>query len=377
MEALMKRAYAIQDFVNSHRRITLTLIVSLLFLNSCLGCPGTPIDLLTLDITPPIVLSSQVIDPTTITITYSENITLKKNPLVVDNSLTVHKYNINNTLLTVEFQEEMIPGKSYHIEVVAYDTHHNSLHGVLPFYGFNNNPPKLLITEFTVEGNGKTRPETVEIFVLSDGNLAGVTVESSKYQNHQRYIFPQLTVEKGEFILLHYRSTGDTTEIDEDSRKDSSQAPNTHPEAWDLWITNRQPQLYEDPISEGLSPSNGALSIHTTPGGSIIDAVIFSKGTSSSYSGFGSEQVYAHAINIMEQGAWVLGETGTDQIASGNPLEPKAMEVAISTKGSTTTRSIARINKDNLWKNTESPADWYITPTGGVSFGEPNILPIQ
>ncbi len=373
----MKSAYTVKNFAMAPRNLTLSLTVFLIFLNSCLGCPSTPIDILTLDITPPTILSSQVTGPTTMTISYSEKITLKKNPLVVDNSLSILRYNINNTLLTVEFQEEMVPGQSYYIEVVAYDTHHNSLQGILPFYGFNNNPPKLLITEFTVEGNGKTRPETVEILALSDGNLAGVTVESSKYQNHQRYIFPQLTVAKGEFILLHYRSTGNLTEIDEDSHKNSSQAPNTHPEAWDLWITNRQSQLYDVSISEGLSPSNGALSIHTTPGGSIIDAVIFSKGTSSSYNGFGSEQVYAHAINIMEQGAWVLGETGTDQIASGNPLEPKAMEVAISTKGSTTTRSIARIHKDNLWQNTKSPADWYITPTGGVSFGEPNILHIQ
>ncbi len=371
----MQRAYTIQNYHIPAKKMILTGLFFLFFLSSCLGCPGSPIDLLTLDITPPKILSWEVTSTSSITITYSEKITLKNNPLVMGESLSVDNYSIDDTLLTVDFKEKMIPGFAYHIEVVAYDIHHNSLQGILPFYGFNTDIPKLLITEFTVEGNGKTRPETVEILALSDGNLAGVTVESSKYQHRQRYIFPSLTVSKGDYILLHYRSTGDPTEIDELVDKRASQAPNTHTEAWDLWITNNQAPLYDEPMSEGLSSSNGALSIHSTPEGAIIDAVIFSKGSSSNYNGFGSEQVYSHAREIMEQGAWILGKTGEEQIAKAEPFEPRAVEIAIPTKGSTTTRSIARIENDTKWKDTKSPTDWYITPTGGVSFGEPNALP--
>lgn len=360
------------------RRLTYAGIsLGLLPLISCLsGCPETPVNPFILDIIPPTFLQQHIPDAYTVKLTYSEDIYLHHMPLLTttseESAIPIESWESLNNEVLITLQNPMTPGELYHVETVVYDQKNNSLGSMVPVYGYNSRVPKLLITEFTVKGNGKTRPETVELYAQTSGNLAGVTIHNSRYRAMQYYIFPNHEVEAGQYILLHYRTTEDETEIDELIAPDTSTAPNTHPEAWDFWVSNFELPLHVPAPDEGLSESNGTLALHTSPYGPIIDAVIYSKDAeSNSYNGFGCEEVLTHATEIIQAGAWI----------SHVPQAPEiiAQDVAVIGK-STTTRSIQRKQgePDNglepqhpLWVDTNSPDDWYIVPTGGLSFGAP------
>lgn len=352
------------------------------FLISCFaGCPESPVNPFLLDITPPTLVAQRVTGPDRITLEFSEEIFLRKtprwitpllpykeeihsvNPEDMDMQITVSSYETIGKEICISLSTPMKPGKLYHLESIVYDTKHNSLTLLIPIYGYNGNPPELLITEFTVEGNSKTRPETVELYAKSSGNLAGVTLHISRYQEEEQYIFPNREVSQGTYILLHMRTTRNPAEEDEFLLTNESDAPNTHPNAWDFWSNNYIQPLHTSPPSEGLSASNGSLALYNSPQGSLLDAVIYSSGKSTAHQGFGSAEVLKQAATIGAQGGW----------AAWNSLEQYTLiagDIAIISKGSTTTRSICRKREDTQWIDTNSRNDWYITPTGGVSFGE-------
>ena len=121
-------------------------------------------------------------------------------------------------------------------------------------------------------------------------------------------------------------------------------------QAWDFWV----------PEGTGLSGNNGVLALCENPLGGIIDAVLYSNRTSDSddrYRGFVSRAVLARAEEIWHAGHW---------IATGDWIRP---EDAVDPEASTSTRSMAR-SSDSADRNVSG--DWHITPTRGLSPGEPN-----
>ncbi len=301
------------------------------------------------DITPPTFLYAESTSPRTLVLRYSEPVTLEFRH-VRSEPIKVETIQSEEGIVTLLFEEDTLPGKTYKVEIIVYDEGRNSLHSIIPFYGFNPHIPELMITEFTVEGNNTTRPETMEVLVLKGGNLAGVTVETTGYRWRSICILPEISVETGDFILIHFRRTGNPTEINETISPDTSNGPNTHPLAWDLWV----------PDTTGLSATNGAISLMGSPRGAILDGVIYSRGASGTFEGFGSQEVLDHAEKIINSGLWVAPEAHSSY--------------AINPTGSTTTRSIARKHTSVGYLQTGTAEDWYITHTGGVSFGEHNAL---
>ena len=89
------------------------------------------------------------------------------------------------------------------------------------------------------------------------------------------------------------------------------------------------------------TPGQGAL---------ILDAVLYSAGGSSQYDGWGTKNAKERADFVLNLGSWI--------------------NTAVNPSSSTATRSLSR---KLTALDTDTADDWYITVTGGATFGSTNI----
>lgn len=253
-------------------------------------------------------------------------------------------------VVTIQSEQEMTPGDCYLFEAVAADGHGNCLSFMSPVYGHNSEPAALRINEFITNGS-TTHPDLVELTVIGAGNLAGLCLSVGTPGDwDSRMVLPNRRVESGEFVLVHCKPSGDAAEIDEAADPAASGGADSSPLAWDYWM----------PGGTGLSGNNGVLTLSSSPGGTIADAVVYSNRTSDSddrYRGFGSTRMMDWVDEIVAKGMW----SGAGELA--------APEDAVDPSDSTSTRSICR-SSDSA--DTDSRGDWHVVPTRGSTFGTIN-----
>jgi hypothetical protein len=243
------------------------------------------------------------------------------------------------------------PGERYILDAVVHDGRGNSLEFMAVFYGYNPEPPRLLINELSCRGTGN-HPDVVEIKVLASGDMAAVTVYQGTPSSWQdRLIFPSFRVRAGEFILVHFKPEGGEEEIDETGDTTLSGGLDACETAYDFWI----------PEGTGISGNNGVVSVYARPGSEeILDGLLYSNRTSESderYDGFGTSAVLLRARELVAHGGWRI---------AGEAVRP---EDAVNPEGSTGTRTVCR---DSCSTDTDSLNDWHIVPTLGATFGEDN-----
>lgn len=311
------------------------------------------------NIIPPKITSFSVNNSKIVSFSFSKPV----NPLIGEFALnpsiefsSIENQETMKSSIVITLSEEQEVGKEYTIKGHVKDYSDNTLSFSTNFYGFNPNVPQLLINEFTTNGSS-THPDMVEILVQSSGNMAGVVFYAGCSSDFDlEYIFPPVEVKKGEYLLIHTKPKGIPEEIDETGEKgtntgpDSSGGLDAFPEARDFWVKG----------GSGLTGSNGALTIYTSPGGTLLDAVIYSTRTSSSdqtYRGFGSNAMIYKVDTIVEQLGWKK---------AGELLTP---EECVNPSTSTATRSICR---SSIPADTNTKADWHIVPTSTYSFGTVN-----
>jgi hypothetical protein len=327
--------------------ITLTSFISCLVL-SC----GPVADMQIseeVDISPPQFQNITSIGITEIKIEFNESAFLEEESLVIDPLLEVLNITQGARSLTI-FTSDMMAGEHYTIEATAADTGGNSITFAAAFYGFNPRKPELKINEFTTQGS-KTHPDLVELKILSAGDMAGITIYQGTASNWtDRFVFPRLEVESGDFILVHFKPEKISAEINETRTKTESGGLDASSTAYDFWVRD----------GNGISGNNGVISIYDQPMGEIVDGVLYSNRTSESdtrYDGFGSANTKMRALELQSAEEWIT-ETGT--------IRP---EDGINPEDSSATRSICR---QSTYTDTNSKTDWHIVPTGKASFGREN-----
>ena len=332
---------------------TRNLAVSFLALMGVLSCGPIPNlrAILADDLTPPTLISLDTDAPNELTLVFLEPATPISGTFSLIPNIPLLNTTCTDNRLKVSFVSDLVPGLEYHLSGVVNDESGNRMKFITYFYGFNPNVPGLLINEFTVRGSS-TRPDLVEVYVTSAGNMAGVCIYDGSPANwSDRYIFPALEVLKDDYLLVHFKPQGIEEEVDETGSKTQSGGLNSHPDAWDLWVAD----------GDGLSGNNGVVSVYRSAHSEIIDCVIYSNRTSESdenYRGFGTRNVLERAEEVWENGGW---------ISSDSEISP---EDATNPDGSTTTRSICR---DSNSTDTDTKSDWHIVPTRGSTFGTENI----
>jgi hypothetical protein len=301
------------------------------------------------DLCPPLVQAVDAAGPGEIRIVFDEDAWLVQEKTRISPSLAVAEVTEAAREIVIR-AETQVPGRAYTLEAEARDARGNSASFLAEFYGWNPRVPRVLINEFTPRGSGN-HPDLVELKVCSDGDMGGVVLYLGTPESFdERLVFPSFAVNRGSFIVVHCKPTGDPVEVDETTDRSASGGLDATDGAFDFWI----------PGATGLPGNNGVFSLYERPGGALLDGVLYSNRSSQSdarYRGFGSTQMLTRAEELVKDGGWK---------PAGARILP---EDGVSPEGSTGTRSVGRSSTS---ADTDSMEDWHVVPTRKASFGAEN-----
>ncbi|RKX78953.1 MAG: hypothetical protein DRP87_04910 [Spirochaetes bacterium] len=330
------------------------LPVNAVIMVSLVACACIPIPdhrkLAAHDLKPPTLLGVEPVEPEKVVLRFDEPVAVVEGTILLIPETALKEVVRSEDTLVLEFFDAQTPGAEYQLEAAVQDDSGNSMNFITRFYGFNPNVPDVLINELTTRGSS-THPDLVELFVCSEGNMAGVCLyEGTPGDWDHRFMFPSLHVKKGDYILVHFKPQGIEEEKNETGNKMESGGLDASPHAYDFWVKG----------GSGISGNNGVISLYSNPAGTILDGVLYSNRTSESdenYRGFGRASTLFRAEELVYAGGWKI---------AGEEVAP---EDAVNPDGSTATRSICR---DSNSTDTDSAEDWHIVPTGSYTFGELN-----
>ncbi len=302
-----------------------------------------------IDFSPPVLLEIQTRKGPEVELLFNEKVQHKGESCILESGEEILISGEEGNKIIISPEEELSPGKLYKAALTVEDPKGNSCHFILPFRGWNPNVPSLLINELNPKGS-KNSPDCIELYASTGGNCAGMALFYGSARFHKyRYIFPPLELKKGDYIIIHCRREFLDNEKDESSQKDECKGKLCSDEAWDLWLTEDQ----------GLSGSNGVLSLYNCPEGEMLDAVIYTNRSSKpdeNHLGW-TGQTFDQVSQVNSEKQWLF---------SSDLIPP---EEAVSSKQTTATRSLCR---NSLSEDSNTAADWHTVPTGKKSFGKAN-----
>lgn len=242
------------------------------------------------------------------------------------------------------------PGQEYLLEGRVADLWGNSQAFLLPLWGYNPHPARLLINEVRSESSSP-RCDMVELYVAGEGSSAGLCLVAGSPADHDwLWRLPAVELAAGACLVLHLKAAPGIAPVDDLESLDAAQGPDCGP--WrDLWY----------PGEAALPGANGCLCLLGGPRGPILDALCYTDRNSSSderYGGFGSAKFRDRVGAIAAAGAWAV-EDGA--------VRP---EDCASSVGVTETRTLCRSAGS---ADSDGRADWHIVPTRGATWGGPNL----
>jgi hypothetical protein len=260
-------------------------------------------------------------------------------------------------IITLTASSEFSTGAPYELYGKAEDQAGNTVTFCLPFTGFNNRVPRIIITEIHPGlVSGSDRCEFVELYALTSGNLAGLKVASASDGEDKGFALPPVEVRSGEIIVLHMRKrgencineTGSNLSLAEGSEKKNYVSDT----ARDLWADNEK---------ACLNDREDVIVLENLFSGKLVDAVPYSQGDTAVWK---NDVVKKMAESAVEAGIW-------------NSSEPSA---AVSTDSMTSTKTLARKQCKALYDAVrngilaegvipQKAGDWYLAGSKYVSPG--------
>lgn len=240
-------------------------------------------------------------------------------------------------LYDMTFSEEFICGTSYVLYGVVEDENGNSLSFSSGFAGYNDNLPRLALSEVRTEYS-KPKLEFIELYVLEDGNLGGMELEVYYGTKKNVFIFPATAVHAGEYIVLHMRTVDDTA-FDETEDVTACTAADSCSSARDLWF----------PSEVKAIGKTGVILLKERENGQLCDALLYAE---SSKSYWPQDDMKAAAQNAFLEGIWTGGAEPGDAVCSDK---------------CTTTRTLSR---QNYTEN--GAAAWIVVATSSATPGTAN-----
>ena len=301
-------------------------MLMLLILSTGCGCNQQGPEIINLfaqqDSTPPKLLSAKAIDTATITIKFSEELRNNSIKLQVNGVQNTNYRCVRDTIM-LYLSSAMEIASSTRLEGRVEDQWGNSTCFTIEVWAYNPNRAGILINEFSTKGSSNN-PDRVELRIIKAGNLSGITVTNGAGPfAKDRCILGDEHVFVGDFIVITFQQAG--TEVP-----------------------------YASECLGGLGSNNGCITVTESPDweSPILDAVLYSNKTTTTYSGFGARET--------EECARILYQ--------GRHWDSQLAEKAIDSTNSTATRSLCRNNSSD----TNSEQDWYVCDTKKASFGREN-----
>ena len=230
-------------------------------------------------------------------------------------------------------------GSHYVLEGIVTDERKNTLTFEASFNGFNDHPAKAILSEIRNAYNGKAmKSEFVELYVLEDGNLYGLSLIDGYDGTDKKYDFDSIEVRKGQYITVHYRKikNEDGSYAEEgmaDETEDSlalSTATDSCDTALDLWLENN---------SAVLAPSD-VLMLYDSNTDTVMDAL---------------EWVTTEKPGFSDRCSSVLEKVSKSGIWKGDAMNSDGM--------TTVNRSLSRQNVEGIIYDEDysaSAAEWIV-----------------
>ena len=302
------------------------LILLLFPLIGC-GCEQPTVSLSNMfaqtDSTPPTLLHYESINKRVVVFTFDEPLDSTTVSLQC-NEKEVSSVSVSSETVTLSLEDDLIMGQGVPLQGRVSDLRGNSVRFSLTLWARNQNPPTLLINEFTTKGS-ETNPDRVELLVTSRGNLAGITLYAGRDGVYtDRCVFADRMVERGAYLVVVF-SKG----------------------------TQAQ-EGFSSELQAGLGSNNGCLILARSPEweSPLLDAVVWGNHTTTTHEGFGSEDLATNVAFLVQNNQW------NNATSDGS----------IDSTDSTATRSFCR----ESGKDSNSKDDWYICATKEASFGSAN-----
>ncbi len=178
------------------------------------------------------------------------------------------------------------PSTSYVLRGSATDRNQNKLSFEVAVQGGNNRIPLLCFESFNPQ-KSKTHAPTLTLLVREGGGCGGMELEYAGYRWRKRWMLPAYELQRGDRVVLSFgeeKSRGRRARIGDDALPPDGRVYR--------WTVDG---------ARGLS-ARGAIALRSTRGGKIIDALIYSNGTSKSYEGHGSKELLSLAREL--EGVW-------------------------------------------------------------------------
>lgn len=248
------------------------------------------------------------------------------------------------------FSEAVPVGLSYLLSGTVKDAGGSSLRFDLDFYGYNERVPAAIFSEIgpehsTAKDKKKSKAEFAELYILEDGNIGGMVIQSAYDGSFADFVLPAAEVQAGSFVTVHMRVIAEGAVSETGDNLALSSTVYSNPTARDIWNEKGDP-------AKTRFGKDDVLLLRTRPGGEIADAVLYSR---------------------PEKSAWakpLMSEYAADAFESGIWIEGALPEHAISMPGGNAKiRALSRLNVTELaaaFKNGQSApfaakaADWKV-----------------
>jgi len=278
------------------------------------------------DSDPPVLLSVKSVASSIVRIDFDEPVK------VYGNSFEPFVARSDGKSVYVTLDSSLQAGVKADLKGRVQDYYGNTTGFSVGVWGYNPSVPSLVINEFTTKRDTRNQDRT-ELFAMTGGNLAGVTLYCGTPDDYDaKFMFPDAEVRKGDYVVVWW--------VKDDYPEDRIDSPGAD---------------FAAKCSKTPSDNNGVLVLtdSPSPGATILDAVVYSD-FGESADGFGTAKARDRAMWVVSSGAW----TGD----------------AIDSSYSTATRSMSRKtpNSSGAVLDTNTCSDWYITCSGGATFGTAN-----
>lgn len=262
------------------------------------------------------------------------------------------------TILESEILYEFLPEselsctENYVLSGIIEDEKQNSLTFTTEVTGFNNNVPKLVLSEIR---NQYTNPkvEFIEFKSLSSGNTAGMIVEIVYKDVVTEYTFPAIAVTENQYVLLHLRSKDETCidEIPNENGNNFSKAtysPCSVEDVCDLWVK----------ANEKIIGDYGIILIKERKNGKVIDGIAFGETAEN----FSTPSLTTKYAELAQSDIWIAPKETDDDDSI------QFIDASLSTNS----RTINRINFDFPIQAT----DWIIVKAKKATPGFENSIEV-
>ena len=218
------------------------------------------------------------------------------------------------------FFEEVPVGNSYLLEGVVKDAGGSSLRFSLDFYGYNSRVPAAVFSEISPahaasKDPKKAKAEFIELYILEDGNLGGMVIQSGFDGVLSDFILPAAEVRSGDYVSVHMRILGENAVSETGDNLALSATACSCPVSRDIWNEKA------DSTKSRLG-SDDVILLRNRSGGEIIDAILYSRSDKPSWA---KPLMTEYAADAVECGIWVEGELPENAVCADNVTAVKTL----------------------------------------------------